>query len=172
MKKLIAILLVLVLAFGVFACSAESGGHKHKKEDEITWGSMQTWGRISVFVPDGYVLQGGNITGIDDTDETQCSIQPETPSFYDYYWIVITDAETAESNIEATKAINSGKNATVTAGDHEWKGVTYSMTGLNGSIDAGVVYSEIDGVVYQVTFVGHEPDSNEVSSVLKSIKAA
>lgn len=170
MKKTIAILLALVLMVSLVACGGKDSDKGGKKEE--VKGSQQSWGMISVFVPEGYVLNGGSITGIDDTDETQCSIQPEQATMYDYFWIAVKDADFAASSIETTKDVNSAEDITITAGDKDWTGCHYVYDSYSGSVDCGAVSCEIDGATYLVTFCGHAPDSAEMTAVLSSISAA
>ena len=169
MKKILVIALALVLCLSIVACSKEGG---EGKKDDVK-GETQTWGQITVFVPEGYELSGGSITGSDSDDETQCSIQPTTFNMYDYWWIAIKDAEDAAASIESTKEFNNGEDVTVTAGDNTWTGCKYVYeSSFNGSIDCGSISSEINGVTYLVTFCGHAPESAEMIAVLESLAAA
>lgn len=168
MKKLIALLLAVVLVLCLVACGS---GDKPAETEATLKGEQKTWGQISVFVPEGYVLGGGSITGVDDTDETQCYIQPETPSMYDYYWICVQDAETAAGNVEMTKNINYAEDITVNDGSKDWTGCHYVYESYSGSVDCGAVVCEIDGVTYVVNFCGHAPESAEMKTVLASVTA-
>lgn len=174
MKKLIALLLAVMLVLCLVACGGDAnpdGGDKPAETEAQLKGEQKTWGQISVFVPEGYVLGGGSITGVDDTDETQCYIQGETPSMYDYYWICVQDAETAASNIELTKSINNAEDITINDGSKDWKGCHYVYDAYSGKVDIGAVACEIDGVTYVANFCGHKPDSDELKTVLASIGA-
>lgn len=172
MKKLISILLAFVLVFALAACGGEGGEDGGKAAEEVK-GAQASWGLISVFVPEGYVLSGGSITGADDTDETQCSIQPETASMYDYYWISVKNKEDIDSSIQTTKEMNSASDITFKTGDIEWTGCSYKYTtALSGDVDIGSVTANIGGVDYLVSFCGHAPESAEMNAVLGSITAA
>lgn len=178
MKRIAAIFLVLVLAFALFACGAEdaddnggNGGNGEAKVEEVK-GASQSWGKISVFVPEGCKLNPGSITGVDDTDENQCYIQKdvEIPSMYDYVWIVVSEDEAAvAANVETTKTMNAATDATV----GEWKGCTYEYTLFDGSkTTCGMLYRTVDGVTYQLSFAGYPVDSPVFVKILDSIKAA
>lgn len=168
MKKLLALLLAVIMIFSFAACGEGEGDNQ---QPEVK-GEQQSWGQISVFVPEGYVLNGGSITGVDDDDPTQCAIQPETTSMYDYFWIIAKDEATVLTDIETTKSMNDAKDITVDAGGNTWTGCHYVYEAYSGNIDCGAVYCTVDGVTYLVNFCGHAPDSPELITVLSSIKAA
>lgn len=175
MKKIFAALLTAALVMGLTACGGSGSDSKETKSEAATAveGEQGTAGKISVFVPKGYVLNQGSITGVDDEDDTQCYMQGETPSMYDYYWIMIQSSEdSAKANAEMTKSSNNAEDASVAAGDTTWTGCTYVYSGSTADYDCGCVYATVDGVVYQVNFCGHALDSAEMQAVLASIKAA
>lgn len=171
MKKIIALVLVLMLTFGLVACggSAEGEDTGDVATAEEVKGAVATAGQISVFVPEGYKLSMGSITGADDSDTTQCYIQPETPSMTDYFWIMVKDSEeSAASSIAMTKDVNEAADITINA-DVNWTGCHYVW---GDDLDCGVVCGTVNGVVYQVNFAGHAPTSAEMLAVLNSITAA
>lgn len=173
MKKFIALMLVLVLTLGLVACggSADNGGDETEATTAEVKGAVGTAGKISVFVPEGYNLNVGSITGSSD-DDSQCYIQPETPNMFDYYWIMIRDSEeNAASNVAMTKEVNNAADITITA-DTTWTGCHYVYESLSGNVDCGVIMATVNGVVYQVNFCGHAPESAELLAVLNSITAA
>lgn len=178
MKKIIAFTLALVLVLALAACGnspATPGSDKPADTNApapAVKGEQQSWGLISVLVPEGYVLSGGSITGVDDTDETQCAIQPETPSMYDYYWICVQDAETAAANIEMTKSMNNAEDITVNDGSRDWTGCHYTYDAYSGKVDCGAISCVIGDATYVVNFCGHAPDSAEMIAVLASVSAA
>lgn len=170
MKKhsvLAHVFLAVVLLLCIAACD---GGDR---EPAMPKGSLQTWGEISVFVPEGYALHGGAIVGSKTDDVKQCSIQPEKPNSYDYYWIISTTAEKAVENIATTKEVNAADDITVKANGTEWKGCHYLYKPLSGrAVDCGSIYRTDGDIVYQVNFAGHAPDSVEMTAVLASITGA
>ena len=58
MKKIIAVLMVLMLTLSLCACGSSS-----------LKGEEQTWGNISVFVPEGWNLTGGDLLDENDPDK-------------------------------------------------------------------------------------------------------
>lgn len=178
MKKVLALLLTLVLALSLFACGGTDSDADVEKDDkpakEEVKGEVQTWGKISIFVPEGYEFGHGSITGSDDEDESQCYLRPEgSTSMYDYFWIVVNSEETVKNNISMSKEVNSADDITFKAGDTEWTGCHYLYTtALNGDVDCGTVYRMIGDEAYQVSFAGYATDSAVMTAVLSSIDAA
>ena len=179
MKKLISIVLILSLVFCFAACGSKEGGEKGGKAEDVK-GAEQTVGNITVFVPDGYKLAGGNITGTDkdNPDPDSCYIQPETPNMFDYYTIQVSTEEQATSNIEMSKSANADasgikdvKDVETKIGDVTWKGFSYLYeSDLNSDIPCGAYYATIGETVYYVMVTGHAIDSAEAAAVLGSLK--
>ena len=177
MKKLVSIVLILALVFCFASCGSDT---KEKAEDVTVKGAEQTIGNFTVFVPEGYTATDGNITGSDknDPDPNSCYIQPDPPSMYDYYTILILSEDDALGNIEMTKAANSSsesvkdlKEIEYKIGDVTWKGITYLYaTALNGEVPCGAYYATIGDTVYYAMINGHAIDSAEVAAVLGSLK--
>ncbi|MCQ2456576.1 MAG: hypothetical protein MJ096_04385 [Clostridia bacterium] len=179
MKKILAIVLMLVLVLSLAACGkgedagTDNGGKETEEVKEEMKGEVNTWGKISVFVPEGFTFGQGSITGVDDTDETQCYLKGgDQYDMYHYFWIVVTEEESAKSNVDMTKSVNEAEDITIKA-DNEWTGCHYVYsTAFNGDLDCGMVYRVIDGAAYQVSFCGYATDSAEMTAVLNSIAAA
>ena len=168
MKKLFALVLSVILVVALVGCGGSSA--KTKGEAKMK-GTTETWGEISVFVPDGFEFHGGNITGVDDTDEKQCYMKKDPQSMYDYIWIVVKDDEaSAKSNVETTKDVNKAEDVTVKADNGEWTGCHYVYESYKGSVDCGAIYATVDGKTIQVNFAGYAPESKEMKAVLSSLK--
>lgn len=181
MKKLLAILLALAMILCFAACGEKQdanndspdGGNTDTgdKAPEVK-GEQKSWGEISVFVPEGYNLNGGSITGVDDEDPKQCYMQTDPASMYDYFWIITKDEESALADIEMTKSLNNAEDLTLEVDGKTWKGCSYVYsTSFNGDVTIGSVCCTIDGATYVVNFSGHAPDSPEMTAILGSVKA-
>ena len=125
-------------------------------------------GNLLVAVPEGYTVRTG--TNMGDADDNQVWLQTTPPTFRDYYWIILKEAEKeVDNSIQMTKQVNNGTDAeSFTLGDTAWSGTTYSY----GDMPCNVLKGVTEGAVYQVTIIGHEIQSPEAQTVLESISKA
>ena len=91
-------------------------------------GSVETWGNISVLVPEGMVLNGGSLT--DKEDPNTLWVQ-DPNSMTPYFLISLYSEENAASSIETTKELNDALDIDPFAlNGVEWTGVDYDSGGL------------------------------------------
>lgn len=183
-SKILALILALLMLVSVMAAcgdkkddpkSDSKSGDTSKAADTddddddepSVAGSEQSWGEITVFVPDSMNMQGGN--GSFDPDD------PKTVWLYDndkatnYIEVTILDSEdNAKSNVEMSKDVNttySPEEIAFTAGG-EWNGIAYDAH----DIPCTVAYTVIGDKVYYILAAGHEYDSDVMKAVLSSLK--
>ena len=177
MKKIFAVIMATVMGLSMMACSSDDSesadGEDVAVETEIP-GEVQTSGNITLFVADGYKLHDGNMVAFvdDEVDPDQCYIQQDdpVPSMYDYYWVKVTTAESAESSVSMTKTVNEGEDLSIDTGNTSWTGCMYVYETFSEElIDCGLIYTTIGDSVVTVTFVGHTPNSDEMNHFLDSI---
>ena len=132
-KKVIAIMLAAALASAVLA----SCGNKGKVVDgsdggngnsATVTGEDRTWGNITIFVPDGFTLKGGDILSDENPDKLTLNSDDS-----DMTYVTVTanaDDDNVKMGIESTRSMNEGaEDYTVAAGETEWTGVTYNASG-------------------------------------------
>ena len=167
--RILALVMAMLLAVGVFAACGESGGSGDKVSDggESVKGETKTWGNITVLVPEGMTLKGGNILDENDPDVVNIS---KTDNAMNYFLITVDDdEEDAKGGIDSTREINSGcEDVTVEAGGKTWKGVKYQYSGN----DVFQIYATVDGRVPVVQCYGFAPDSDTSKAILASLKIA
>ncbi len=166
--KFIAFALVVSVAVFAFAsCGGKTeGGDTESTADNAPKGETQTWGNITIFVPDGMELKGGNILNENDPDVVNIH---EKENEMHYYLVTLgDDEEDASSSIEATKEYNEGaEDITLDIGGVKWTGVKYDFMG-----PVFQVYGTVNGQIVMVQCYGFESDSATTSAVLQSIKPA
>lgn len=167
--KLIAFALVIsvaVLAFASCGGDKPAGGDTETEADKGPAGETQTWGNITIFVPDGMELKGGNILNENDPDVVNIH---EKENEMHYYLVTLgDDEEDASSSIEATKEYNEGaEDITLDIGGVKWTGVKYDFMG-----PVFQVYGTVNEQIVMVQCYGFESDSATTSAVLQSIKPA
>lgn len=173
MKKIIkiaALAMALALTIGVFAAcggnssSSSAGGSDSAAAADSVKGETQTWGNITVLVPKGMTLTGGNILNDKDPDIVNIA---KKDNALNYFLITIKDnEEDVKGGIESTRSINDGcKDVTIDAGA-SYTGVCYEYSGM----DVFHVYGKVDGRIAIVQCYGFAPDSDTTKAVLSSLK--
>lgn len=130
-------------------------------------GAEQSWGELSVYVPDSMNMQGGN--GTLDPEDEQTLWMYNNDNSADYIEVTTKyDEAGAKNNIEMSKSVNETyhpEDVSFTAGS-EWNGITYDAHG----IPCTVLYGAAGEKVYYVMIAGYTYDSDVVRSVLGSLK--
>lgn len=130
-------------------------------------GASQSWGEISVLVPDSMNMQGGN--GTLDPEDEQTLWMYNNDNAADYIEVTTKyDEASAKNNIEMSKSVNETyhpEDVSFTAGG-EWNGITYDAHG----IACTVIYSVSGDKVYYVMIAGYPYDGDVVKTVLESLK--
>ena len=123
-------------------------------------GSVETWGNISVLVPEGMVLNGGSLT--DKEDPNTLWVQ-DPDSMTPYFLISLYSEENAASSIETTKELNDGQDITPFAlNGVEWTGVDYDSGGLP--------CFQVMGGGFLVSGAGYGLDDDAALAVLASLE--
>lgn len=151
----------------VLSSAAESSSNeKSEASQAANTADGETWGNITVFVPDGMTLTGGNALDAENPDVLTIK---KNDNELNYFLITASDDEdSAKSGIESTREFNEGaKDVSVDAGT-TWTGVTYEYFGT----PAFHIYGTVDGRVAVIQSFGFAADSDETMSVLGSIKLA
>ena len=180
MTKLLALTLALVLIASCFAAcgsksSAPASGDNAAANDNgpasanteapaAPAADVQSWGNISLAVPEGYTLKGGSLFDEEDPDQLTISGQG-----LDYFQVSIVESEEdAKDNLDMTKSLNEElkpEDVTVTANGVTWTGVYYNSYGY----DCFQVYAKLNGKIVQVNGCGCKQDSSLANAVLSSI---
>ncbi|MBQ7715275.1 MAG: hypothetical protein IJT70_05335 [Clostridia bacterium] len=150
MKKITALVMVIVLAFAVLA---SCGGAK---------GEEKTQGNITVFVPDGYGIDGG----IMSDDNYARIFNPELEISNNMGISVVESVDKALENISLYQGDTPGTDVSIKAGDIEWKGVSYEVLGSTYTD----VYATIGGKVVYSHSCGFSEEN--LNAILASIKIA
>ena len=189
MKKLLSLLLALMLMLALCACGGqaepqeaetaettepaetaeteEPAGEPAEAETAAEGldvpdvaGAEETWGNISVLVPDGMVLNGGSL--IDKEDPNTLWVQ-DPDSMTPYFLISLYSEENAASSIETTKELNDGQDITPFAlNGVEWTGVDYDSGGLP--------CFQVMGGGFLVSGAGYGLDDDAALAVLASLE--
>ena len=180
MTRILALMLaVLMLAAVMAACGekkdegkTENGGSDTASQADnggaAAAGSEQTWGEITVFVPDSMNMQGGD--GTFDPDDQKTLWLYDNAKATNYIKVTIVDSEDdAKSSIDTTKSMNEEYNPEDTAqtiNGTAWKGVKYDASGTACSSQ----YAVIGDKVYFIMEAGFEFDGEIMTSILESLK--
>ena len=166
--KFIAFALVVSVAIFAFAsCGGKTeGGDTESVADNAPKGETQTWGNITIFVPEGMELKGGNI--LDENNPNVVNIHEKENEMHYFLVTLGDDEEDAASSIGTTKEFNEGaEDITFNFDGVEWKGVKYDFMG-----PVFQVYAAVNGHIVMVQCYGFECDSATTAAVLQSIKPA
>ena len=114
-------------ASGSDTSSGASSGDAGDSGNVAVQGKTETWGNITVAVPEGMNLKGGNALDENNPDVVNIS---EANNAMHYFLITVVDTEEqAASDIDSTREFNEGsQDVTVDAGV-QWKGVQYDYSG-------------------------------------------
>ena len=153
--KISALVMALLLIVGsLVACGG--GG--------VT-GETQTWGNITVLVPNGMTLKGGSI--LDEQDPNVVNISKTDDAMKYFLITIVADEESAKSNIDLTREINEGcEDVSVEAGS-TWTGVKYQFLG-----DVFQVYGKVGEKYVMCQSYGYAADSDTTKAILGSLKVA
>lgn len=170
MRKLItftAVVMAILCCFAMASCGGNSSsGDANSQSAQQAEVKTETWGNITVAVPDGMKLKGGSV--LDEKDPDVVNISKEDNAM-NYFLITISDDEdSAKSGIEATREANKGAaDVSIDAGA-KWTGVTYDFSGT----DVMHIYATVDGRIATVQSYGFKSDDEVTKSVLSSLKVA
>lgn len=165
MKRSVKVLgLILALILLVSLLSACDKGAAPAAAESVK-GSVQTWGNISVFVPEGMTLTGGSLIDHDDPDALWIQLD-ENPMHY--FLVNIVTQDVAISGVDTTKEMNSDtKDVTLDLGGNTWTGVTYKYAGMS---DCFQMWAPMNGKIALVQAAWYAYDGAEAKAVLQSIK--
>lgn len=162
--KFTSLALALIIALFAFAACGGNGGGEAEKE--AVKGTEETWGNITLLVPDGMVMTGGNIINEDDPDTVNLKKSDDEMT---YIIVRIFDEESAKSSIDMTREINDNcEDLTFEGAGTTWSGVQYDSFGY----DIFVVYGELGEKGVMITSCGFKSDSDIIKAVVDSIKLA
>ena len=163
MKKLKRIGWLLLGGMCLLLCLAGCGGEGAKVEVP---GEQQTWGNLSVFVPEGMTLVGGAIGDSEDKDCLQI-VNPD--DLFAYFIISIMEPDQAEMNIAITKELNDGKDIPEwKTGELTWHGVFHEYDG----IPCYQIMTTSGETTFTVMSAGYEAESDISNAILSAVKRA
>lgn len=170
-KILALILAIAMLASVMVACGDDkkdgSAADSAANEPSVP-GEKQTWGEITVFVPDSMTMEGGD--GTFDPEDPKTVWLHDKENSMNYIKVTILDSEdNAKSNIETSKEINKEYNpfdVSVNFNDiFKWEGVAYNAEGT----DCCALYCNTGSKVYYVMAGGYKENDKTMMEVLKSL---
>jgi hypothetical protein len=164
--KILALVLMLALTVTLFAaCGGEKTDADGDSGDAKVKGETQTWGNVTLFVPEEYTLNGGNVIDPEDPDVLTLN---KGDSFRDYIMLSANFTEdNATSSIDTTRSLNDGaEDIEIAAGANTWKGVAYNASG----VDCISVYANIGEGYVVVSSAGLTKDDAVLSAVLESVQ--
>ncbi|MBQ7715276.1 MAG: hypothetical protein IJT70_05340 [Clostridia bacterium] len=163
--KIFAVVMVLALVVTVFAaCGDKKEGTDEDGSADDAKGATQTWGNITIFVPEGYTLNGGDMFDKEDPDKLTLN---KEGSSYDYVMVSANFTEDeATTSIDTTKSFNDGcEDVEITAGANTWKGVAYNASG----VDCISLYAQIGEGYVVLSSGGMSKDDATFKTILGSI---
>lgn len=163
--KITAAVMALLMCCAVFAsCGGSRDSGSGSDSGNSVAGKTETWGNITVLVPDDMKLKGGNALDEKDPDVVNISKKDNATN---YFLITINDSlDGAKSSLDSTKDANKGsKDTTFTAGK-DWTAVTYEYSGS----PAFQAYADFDGRYAVVQSFGFASDDDTTNAVLSSLK--
>jgi len=182
MYKVLALVLALMMLVSVLAAcgekkddskssdtasQADNGDNGGSGSGEVA-GAEQTWGNLTVFVPDTMDFKGGD--GTYDPDDENTAWLYNKAKATDYIKLRLVESEEiAKDSVDTTKEFNQSYDPTdVTIGldNSQWEGVTYNASGTT----CLTAYATIGGKVYIVMEAGFETDDEALYAVLNSLK--
>ena len=129
-------------------------------------GKTETWGNITVAVPEGMTFKGGN--ALDEEDPNVVTLQKEDNAFNYYLITVVADEEQAKNDIGMSKEVNEGSQDVSVSAGAQWTGVTYEYSGT----PVFHIYGMVDGKAVEVQSYGFAADADSTKAVLGSLKIA
>lgn len=184
-KTILILALAMLMALSVAACGEEKSSGSDTKdkasqsdsddkgsdtaessqeEENDVAGEKQTWGNITVLVPEDMTLTGGN--ALDENNPDVLNIAKKDNAL-NYFLITIVDTEEdASSGLETTRSINEGcKDVSFDAGS-QWTGVTYEYSGT----PVYQIYGAVGSRFAVVQSYGFDPESDISKAILNSIE--
>ena len=173
MKTFIKITAVVMAMLICCAAFVSCGGGDTKSSDAnggdagnaaSVSGKTQTWGNITVLVPDDMNFKGGSM--LDEKDPNVVNISKKDNAT-NYFLITINDDEEGvKSGVESTKKMNKGSEDVTFEAGTKWTGVSYDYSGT----PAFQVYGKVDGKYVVIQSFGFKTDDDVTTSVLGSLK--
>ncbi len=157
--KVTAFVMALMLVIAAFA-SCGGGG-----DSASVSGKTETWGNITVLVPDGMKLTGGNILDKKNPDVVNIAKEDKATN---YFLITISDDEnSAKSGIDSTRSMNKGcEDITLEFDNGKWEGVAYDYSGM----EVFQIYGKVGGRIAVVQSYGFGSDSETTKAILNSLE--
>lgn len=160
--KITSLLIALVMVIGVLAACGASGGNggSSVKGEESSWGYY-----TKVFVPEGYVLKGGDM--LNENDKTKMNINVENTSFTYYMFSIFDSEDSVTMSLDTTKEINEGaKDVTLDVGGVKWTGVAYNSLG----VDCFSMYAVYGESYVLLNAAGNAYDGEITNAILSSLE--
>lgn len=169
-KTFLILALAVLLAFSAAACGEKKssdpkdGDSSQAQADDAVKGETQTWGNITVLVPEDMTLTGGN--ALDEKDPDVVNIAKKDNAL-NYFLITIKDTEDdAKSGLDITRSINEGcKDVSFDAGS-KWTGLTYDYSGT----PVFQIWGAVGSRFAVVQSYGFEPESDITKAILGSLE--
>lgn len=185
-NRLLLILLTLCLCLCLTACGddddddrkSDSGKKTESRDDDrddedeptptdapdgLTISATETWGDLTVGVPDGWTFSKGDT--FDETDTRYCSLKKSVLVFFDFK---LEDESLAKQHYDYNKNTYTNEQVDVsgTYGTIDWTGFQYS-DGWGGY--GFELIAEVNGKPVRVSCCGYKFDSKEAKAVLESL---
>ena len=145
---------------------AETSSQASEPEASGVTGETQTWGNITLLVPEGMTLKGGSSIDPESKDALTLTLD-ENPAHY--IMVTVVEPETAENSVATTKEMNNGASEVFLSTGMGWNGVAYKYA---DTMDCFQMYAKT-GDGKKAVLVGaawFAYDGDVASAVLNSIK--
>lgn len=131
-------------------------------------GEEQTWGEITVFVPEDMELNGGDMADKENKKAARLLAKDDAMKYINI--TVYEDDSNPKSNIDMTKSMNKEYNPADVSYEKDgvtWTGVEYDSYGLH----CVTVYATVGSKVFYSMSAGYElKDDSNLPTVLGSLK--
>ena len=153
----------LLILFSLLLCLSACG--KNNPGSDVG-GETKSFGKISVFLPEGMLLTGGSIFDSNDENELQITTPDE---FVPYFLVSVKKAETAEKDLASAKEKNGGSEIeSFKTGKNVWHGVAYEYNGT----PCFLLIAQIKENTFEVMSEGYSHEDAVPYAVLSSLKNA
>ncbi|MBR6916982.1 MAG: hypothetical protein IKN38_02240 [Clostridia bacterium] len=169
LTKILALALMMALVVTVFAaCGDKKEGAEtadNAGEAASAKGETQTWGNITIFVPDDYKLTGGDMFDAENPDKL--TLNTKSDSSFEYVMVSANFTEdNAVMSLDTTRELNEGcEDVEITAGANKWTGVAYNSLG----VDCVALYAQIGEGYVVLNSSGMGKDNASLKAILESI---
>ena len=127
--KSVSVLLISVLLLTFCLCGCGGAKDDENNPSKIA-GKTETWGNITIVVPDGMTLEKGDL--LDDNNKDALSLQ-DSKEVFRFIMVAIRDEESIDMGMEMTKEMNTDatfKDVEIKLDNGTFTGYAYTSEGV------------------------------------------